>query len=128
MLWNQLKADSELIAYGYKNNNDIVGKNFADKIRLERVQRKIMMYEIENETDQGNLWYTDIKQWGKWYTSIHVPKSAIEIRQYTAIFDDTVSIINWTENENIGIEIVNRDFAKTQRQIFWDLWNRYKKN
>lgn len=123
MLWNHLQADGEIVAFSYKNRNDIVGKNFAEKIRQEQVKRKIMLYEIENETDQDNFWYTDVEGWGDYYDSIHVNTSVLDIKQHVAVFNDTVSFINWLDGEEVGVEITNRALAEMQCQLFWKVWH-----
>ena len=57
MLWNHLRAkDGEIIAFSFKNRNDMVGEKFAEKVRREQIDRKIKLYELENEVDQ-EYWY-----------------------------------------------------------------------
>lgn len=122
MLWNQLSAQKEIIAFSYVNKNDIAGKIFAEKIRSEQAERKIMLYEIENETDQGNTWYTDVPNWGKFYDSRYIDPKVLDIKQYIAIFNNTVGIINWIDGEEVGVEIINSTYAKMQKQLFWKFW------
>ncbi|HUQ85750.1 MAG TPA: helix-turn-helix domain-containing protein [Candidatus Limnocylindrales bacterium] len=122
MLWNQLSAKKEILAFSYKNKNDIAGKTFAEKIRSEQVERKIMLYEVENETDQGDLWYTDVPNWGKFYKSRYIEPKVLDIKHYTAIFNNTVSISNWLDGEEVGLEIINSTYAQMQKQVFWKFW------
>lgn len=127
MLWNQLSAKKQLLAFSYKNRNDIVGKSYAEKIRAEQVERKIILYEIENEIDQGKYWYTNVVNWGKYYRSFHIPSKILTIKQHVSIFNDTVAIINWLKNEEVGIEITNSSYANMQKQMFWKFWEIAKK-
>ena len=99
-----------------------MGKNFAEKIREEQVARKITLYEIENATDQGDYWYTNVKNWGKFYKSCHISKKELEIKQYLAVFNSTVAIMNWTKGDEVGVEIINASFAEMQKQMFWKFW------
>lgn len=122
MFWNQLSAKKEILAFSYQTKNEVVGKSFAEKIRAEQVARKIKLLEIENETDQGDYWYTDVPNWSKFYDSKHIDKKDLEIKQYIAIFNDTVAIMNWTKGEEAGVEIVNSSFAQMQKQLFWRFW------
>lgn len=101
----------------------MVGKSFAEKIREEQVIRRITLYELENETDQQNYWYTNILNWNKYYRSRYLPPKTLEIKQYIGIFNNTVSMINWIDGEEVGIEIINSIYANTQRQIFWKFWD-----
>jgi len=122
MLWNQLAAKKDIVAFSYKNKNDIVGKAYADKLRAEQVDRKIKLYEVENETDQGDYWYTDVLGWADYYDSRHIPPKLLDIKQYVAIFNHTVAIINWLDEEEVGVEIDNAAYAEMQRQLFWQSW------
>lgn len=127
MLWNQLSAKKELLAFSYKNRNDIVGESFAEKVRAEQVERKITLYEVENETDQGNYWYTKVENWNKFYKSRFISPKILTIRQHISIFNDTVAIINWLNEEQVGLEITHSFYAKMQKQIFWKFWEIAKK-
>ena len=122
MLWNQLSAKKEILAFSYKNKNEIAGKTYAEKIRSEQMERKIMLYEVENETDQGDYWYTGIKGWEKFYNSRYIDPKTLDIKQYTAIFNNTIAIMNWIDGEEVGVEIINSTFADMQRQLFWKFW------
>lgn len=125
MLWNQLAAH-EIVAFSYKNKNDMVGKPFAEKIREEQVLKKVMLYELENVSDRGNYWFTSVANWGKYYHWRELPPQIAEIKQYIAVFNNTVSISHWVKGENVGIEIDNPIYAKMQRQVFWNLWDQAK--
>jgi sugar-specific transcriptional regulator TrmB len=122
MLWNQLAAKKELLAFSYKNRNDIVGKTYAEKIRAEQVARKIVLYEIENETDQEDYWYTSVDRWEHYYRSRYIAPKTLRIAQHVATFGNTVSIINWLDDEEVGVEIINTAYAAMQRQLFWKFW------
>ncbi len=122
LMWNHLSANGDILAFSYRNKNDTVGKTFAERIREEQTMKKIMLYEIENETDQSDYSYTQIQGWPKFYKSRYISPKILEIKQYIGIFNNTVSIANWIDNEPVGIEIVNAVYAATQRQLFWKFW------
>lgn len=129
MLRNQLSAKKEILLYGYQTRNEIVGASFADKLREEQMHRKIVVYEIEEEVDPGNFTgkftYTKVSGWGKkYYVPRYVDPKILKIRQYTAIFNNTVSIMNWEHGQKVGVEIVNELYAGMQRQIFWGVWKK----
>jgi len=123
MLWNQMNATNEILAFSYKNKNEMVGKKFAEKLREMQVERKIILKEIENETDQGDTWYTKIHKWKDFYQSKHISKEDLAIKQYIAVYNNTVSIINWINSEQVGIEIHNEIYTNMQKQIFMKTWN-----
>lgn len=122
MLWNQLAAKKEILAFSHKNKNDMVGKTYAEKIRTEQVERKIILYEIENETDQEDYWYTNVTQFKDFYKSHYISPKILRIQQYIAIFNNTVSVINWIDNEEIGFEVTNSIYTSMQKQIFRKFW------
>ncbi len=123
MLWNHLSAKKELLVFGFENRNDIAGKAFAEKIRYEQVERKITKIEVENATDQGNYWYTTVPNWGKYYQSRYIPPRVLDIKQYQVIFNDTISILSWTNGDKVGLEVENAPFVKMYKQIFWKFWD-----
>lgn len=126
MLWNHLAAKKEILVFGYENRNNIAGKAFAETIRFEQVERKITKIEIENATDQGDYWYTNVPNWGKYYKSRYVPPKVLNIQQYQVIFNDTISILNWADGNKVGVEITNAPFAEMFKQIFWNYWEMAK--
>ena len=122
MLWNHLRAkDGEIIAFSFKNRNDMVGEKFAEKVRREQIDRKIKLYELENEVDQ-EYWYTAVPGWGDYYEPRLVGEDIIKIRQYVAVYNDTVSFINWRDGQEVGVEITNENLATMQHQLFWTIW------
>ncbi len=127
MLWNQLSAKKEILLYGYQTRNEIVGKAFADKVRVEQIKRRITLYEIENEVDPGSYTYTSTSSWSKYYVPRLVPQTLIEIKHYTAIFNNTVSIMHWIDGQQVGVEIVNSQYAAMQQQLFWAVWEKIAK-
>ncbi|KKU09948.1 MAG: hypothetical protein UX65_C0005G0039 [Parcubacteria group bacterium GW2011_GWB1_46_8] len=128
MMWNQLAAKKEILLYGYQTRNEIVGASFADKVREEQMRRKITLYEIEEEVDPGNFTgkftYTKVLNWEKYYVPRYVDPEVLKIRQYTAIFNDTVSIMNWENDQKVGVEIINSVYASMQKQLFWSVWEK----
>ncbi|MBI3379649.1 winged helix-turn-helix transcriptional regulator [Candidatus Gottesmanbacteria bacterium] len=123
MLWNHLSAKKEILVFGFENRNNIAGKAFAEKIRYEQVKRKITKIEVENATDQGDYWYTNVPDWGKYYKSRYIPPKILDIRQYQVIFNDTISILNWADGNKVGVEIANSPFVGMYKQIFWRFWD-----
>ncbi|MFZ2025641.1 MAG: helix-turn-helix domain-containing protein [Microgenomates group bacterium] len=127
MLWNWSSAKKEILLYGYQTMNEIVGRKFAEMLREEQVKKKITVYEIEEEIDQGNFTgkftYTDVQNWGKYYTPRYVDPKLLKIRQYTGIYNNTVCIMNWDHGVKVGVEIINEVYASMQKQLFWNTWN-----
>ena len=128
MTWNRLSAKKEILLYGYKTMNEIVGKNFAEKVREEQVRKKIMLYELEEDIDVGNFTgeftYTAVAHWQDFYTPRYVDPKSLTIRQYSFIYNNTVGIMHWEQGIQVGIEIINEPYAAMQKQLFWQIWNK----
>jgi sugar-specific transcriptional regulator TrmB len=124
MLWNQLSAEKRIINFCYQTRNEIVGENFAEKIREEQVRKRITLYEIENVIDPPGLLFTHVPGFNKYYSHRYVSPKTIQINQNTAVFNNTVSIMSWTDEQKVGVELVNATYALMQRQLFWYCWNK----
>lgn len=128
LLWNILKAKGESVGYGYADWNQSVSQEFAEKLRQERVSRKIYDREIQNTDQAGsmNSW-TRIKDYDQVYQARYIPKSVIDIKHDTYIYNDVFAFFNFYQGGVFGIEIHNAEIAKTQKQIFEVLWKLAKK-
>ena len=125
--WNTLKAN-KILVFGYKTRNEPVGRNFAEKTRLEQIRKKIHLYELENKIRKQGYKrqpnYTDLKNWQKYYHNKKIKKDVLTIRHHILIYNTTVAIINWHKSERIGLEIVNKPLNRMYRQFFWNFWDK----
>jgi len=123
LLWNILKTKGESVGYGYADWNQSVGKEFAEKLRAERVKRQIFDREIQNTDQAGPMSeWTKIKDYGQVYQARFLPRKIIDIKHDTYIYNDVFAFFNFIGDELFGIEIHNQEIAKTQKQIFEVLW------
>lgn len=123
LLWNVLKAKNESVGYGYADWNKSVGREFAEKLRLEHVKRKIYDREIQNTDQAGPMSdWTSIKDYGQVYQACFLPRKVIDIKHDTYIYNDVFAFYHFTGGELFGLEIHNPEIAKTQKQIFEVLW------
>ena len=123
LLWNTLQAQDEIIGYGYMNWNEVVGKEYAEKLRSEVVTRKRYSREIQNKESIDPLKiYTKITGYEKFHTAKGISKETIEIKHDTYIYNNVFAFSHFIEEEFFGIEIYNAEIVKTQRQIFEILW------
>ena len=123
LLWNTLNAENEIIGYGYMNWNDVVGKEFAEKLRQEVVLRKRYSREIQNSNSIDPLkTYTSVPSYDKYYSGKKIPKEKIAIKHDTYIYNNVFAFSHFIKEEFFGIEIYNAEIVLTQRQIFEILW------
>ena len=125
MMWNELKAQ-EICLFANYNVDALVEKNFADLHRKEVSERNIKYKEIGNQpvtNDSSVTTYNKVSAPKKLYEYRRLPESVLKIRHGgIAIYNDTLAIYNWLDKEYVGIEIINRPLAQTNRQIFWHFW------
>lgn len=123
LLWNILKAKGESVGYGYADWNQSVGREFAEKLRAERVKRKILDREIQNTNQAGPISsWTQVKNYEQVYQCRFLPRKIIDIKHDTYIYNDVFAFYYFIKNELFGLEIHNPEIAKTQKQIFEVLW------
>ena len=129
LLWNTLgtAGKTRVVGYGYLNWNDGVGKHFAEKLREEYVMRKIYSKEIQNPVDKEPI-YTEVVGYNQFYQNRYLPKSKLAINHDTYIYDDVFAFYHIFKDEYFGVEVHNPEITKTQRQIFYLLWQLAKKS
>lgn len=111
MMKNQLNAKKDILTMAFTTSENLVGKEFAKKIKLEIIEKKIKIYCLYN--DEKNLELADTTQ------SIFIPEHKLKIRQQVYIYNDVFAIINKENDEFVGLEITDKTLAEMQRQAFW---------
>ena len=105
-----------------------VGREFAEKLRAERVKRQIYDREIQNTDQAGPMSdWTNVKNYDQIYQCRLLDKKIVDIKHDTYIYNDVFVFFYFIKNEMFGIEIHNAEIAKTQKQIFEVLWKLAKK-
>ncbi len=119
IIWNEFKS-KELLVFGFESMNEMVGKQFAEKLRQEGVARKQKIYEITNTISDT---YTDNKIFvEKHFQRKKISEQILKVRHYISIYNDTITICNWDQDNLIGMEIINQPLADMFKQMFWHYW------
>jgi sugar-specific transcriptional regulator TrmB len=122
MLWNVVNQKDEFLGLGYQNWNATVGKNYADKLRQKMLDNKLRSREILNEVDDSFA-FTDL---GKGYNQVYehraIDPNILKINHDTYIYGDVFAYYYHYEDEYFGVEIHNKEIARTERQTFEILW------
>lgn len=128
LLWNCVKAGADLVGYGYADWNASVGKEFAEKLRAEIIKQGRHSREIQNDDQiDPKKTYTSLADYRRHHEARGIPKSLIEIKHDTYIYNDVFAFYYFIGDELFGLEIHNQEIAKTQKQIFEVLWKLAKK-
>lgn len=122
MLWNVVNTKIEFVGLGYQSWNDSVGKHYADKLRAKMLENNVLSREILNKVDD-TFEYTEL---GKTYTKVYehraIDEKMLEIKHDTYIYGDVFAYYYHYQGEYFGVEIHNKEIARTERQMFEILW------
>ncbi len=122
MIWNVVNQKDEFLGLGYQDWNATVGKNYADKLRQKMLDNKLRSREILNEVDDSFA-FTDL---GKGYSQVYehraIDPKILLINHDTYIYGDVFAYYYHYEGEYFGVEIHNKEIARTERQMFEVLW------
>ena len=125
MLWNmvKMKQASEFVGYGYLSWNESVGRKYAEYLRQIVVDRNLRDREINNTVGlmEGEPW-TDIPNYMRYHEERVLKPEVLDIKHDTYVYGDVFSFYYFYQGELFGVEIHNKEIAKTQKQIFEILW------
>lgn len=125
MLWNETKADSEVLGILHQNIQLKTKSKFFERWTERCNEREIRFRGIVSDTFQSNqtAWYNGIvKERLTYWEQHYVSPEIFRIDHNTVVYDDVVGHFNWQDNEIFGIEIHNPQIADSQRQMFEILW------
>lgn len=123
MLWHELKAQKEVLIFGSGSIEELVNdRRWAEKHRAMTLQAGYIVREILNPGGK-NEDFTEITEFmEKAYNKRLIPSDIVELAHQIVIYNDTVAVYHWREEQKVGIEIINKDYAAMQRQIFEHYW------
>ena len=128
MLWNELGTKDEILVLGSGAIQDLIAsQRWAEKHRQKQVEAGYQIREIINPG--GKI--SDFTKVPGFIGGAHhmrvLPKETLPLHQQIVVYNNTVAIYNWRNEQKIGIEIINTQFADTQRSIFENYWKISKK-
>ncbi len=132
MLWNQLKAKTEIVGYNYQVLDVPAGPNFMRHWREEFERRSLHMRLVFGD-EFVRSWVratpkaenvSDGRIRGITYNC--VSSDVFPITHTCETYDNVVNYYNWKDSEIFGFEIHNKDIADTQRQFFEMIWRKSK--
>jgi predicted transcriptional regulator len=123
MLWNELRTKDQLLVLGGGSLQELIGNfRWAEKHRAKSLEAGYNIRELLNPHDKlGN--FTENQEYiDKIYSNRHIATTTLPLKQQVAIYNDTVAIYDWHDDQKVGLEIVNEAYAETQRKIFEHYW------
>jgi sugar-specific transcriptional regulator TrmB len=130
MLWNELSAKSDVLAYAYRILDEVTGKKFmerwAEEFERRKLQERLLVNDEFFKSWQENKPGIDLQRRIKGIAYNFVPFSTFKITHSSSIYDDVVAYFHWKENEVFGVEVHNKEIAQAQRQLLEMVWAQSK--
>jgi sugar-specific transcriptional regulator TrmB len=122
-------AGTEICILAANNWYEVHGQTFAEDIRQQMLEKGITIREMQNpgmtepiSKDGSTSWTRNIPYVMKSYRHRVLPNHILDILSDVYIFNDTIHLHGYRNNDLVGIEIVNREYAAMFRQMFEALW------
>lgn len=123
IMWNETRAKGELLGYTYRNMEEIAGVKFFKEWVVELEKQKIVSRDLRSDE-----FIASMKRPG--YERVHIAKSSwrylpdavMKLSHNLDIYNNTIAIYYWGENDVFGVEIENEKIAETQRSIWQTMW------
>lgn len=126
MTWNSLKTEGELLIFEISEMSEFLDFGFAEKVRMEFVNREVKVRELTNQKKFG-AWTKIEPLVEKYWDCRYIPKEFLEMEMEILIYNDIYAIYGYRGEEIFGVEIQNKQVADMQRQIFESFWSRGEK-
>ena len=120
MLWHELKTQGENLVFGCGSLDELVdNKRWIEKHRARIAEAGFELREIINP---GETAFTMKVKDKERYDYRIIAANILTLENQIAIYNETVSVYHWRQQQKVGIEIINRGYAKMMRQIFEVYW------
>ena len=122
MLWNELKTKNEILVFGYGTIQDLIASpRWAEKHRAKSLESGYKIREILNPKGKPEN-FTANQDFSAIYQKRLISPKALPLAHQMTIYNNTVAIYNWRNNQKVGTEIINKQFADMQRSVFENYW------
>lgn len=123
MLWHELKTKGEALIFGFGTIESLVeSKSWAERHRTLTMSAGYTIREILNPGTKPDD-FTKIADFQEVFTKKILPKGVLLLEHQTVIYNNTVSVYSWQNDQKVGYEVVNESYAKMWRQIFENYWS-----
>lgn len=122
MLWNELKTKAEILVFGSGVLEDLVGsKRWAEAHRQKTLDVDYKIREINNHGKKP-LKFTGNSKFYDNFERRNLSEDILNLEQQIVIYNNTVGIYHWRDDQKVGTEIHNKAYANTMRQMFEHYW------
>lgn len=122
MCWHELRTKGELLAFGGQTIEDLIDDHrWAEKHRALTVEAQYRIREIINR-EVALPTFTDNPDFMRHYECRQLPLDTLNAYEQIVIYNDTVAVYHWRQQQKVGIEMIGKTYADTMRQIFEQYW------
>jgi hypothetical protein len=124
MLWHELKTEGELLVLGGATIEDLApNPRWAERQRALAIEAGYQIRELTNDL-AWTMPATKHSTYKKIYSVRYVDQSILPLAHQTAVYNDTVSTYHWQDDQKIGMEVINKEYAAMMRVMFNLYWER----
>ncbi len=122
MLWNELKTKDEMVIFGHGTIQDLIASSrWAEKHRVKTLEAGYTIREILNPNGKPDN-FTKNAEFISAYNKRTISPDTLALNHQMSIYNNTVAIYNWRNNQKVGTEIINKPYADMMRQVFEHYW------
>jgi sugar-specific transcriptional regulator TrmB len=122
MLWNELKTKGEILVFGSGTLEDLVGsRRWAEAHRQKTLDVDYKIREINNKGKKP-IKFTSNSSFLNNFNRRHIDEELLDLEQQIAIYNDVVAVYHWRDDQKVGVEIHNKAYANSMRQMFEMYW------
>lgn len=125
MVWHELKTKGELVFFGDGELEEFIPHHrWTAKHRELSVEAGYKIRGLINSHDLKKRIYSFSKNldYMKNYSNRPIAKEVLLLDHQTVIYNNTVAIYHWRQDQKVGIEIINKSIATMLRQMFEHYW------
>lgn len=122
MLWHELKAQGEVVVFGNGTLESLVeSQRWAEQHRSRTAQAGYKTRELLNPGSKKDIFTAD-ENFMRHYQRRHISPDILAFEQQIVMYNNTVAIYHWRQDQKVGVEIVNQAFVRMMRQVFELYW------
>lgn len=123
--------NSEMLIFGTNQWSNVMGFDFAERIRQERVEKNIHLRELLNpktltKESINGTWTNNLIFLQQHYHGRLIEPQILSITTEIIILPDSLTIFSFQANEMVGIELESAMLANMLKQFFEMIWGQAK--
>lgn len=123
MLWNELKTKGEILIFGSGRLEELVASmRWSEKHRAKTLEADYKIREVLNPQGKPENFTANKEFVEKAYQKRYISPDILPLTQQLCVYNNTVAVYNWRNQQKVGTEIINKDFADMQRAVFENYW------